>query len=1323
MASPFFTIYWRRFFALLLFCGLSAVATQKSVEAYHAVTRRVLLIHSYSIWHLQNYNLLPSFRQTLNLTKAPYILEHLELDGQSLQAQEDLQKKLELYLPALQEGQYDSVITFNALAGSLLQKNLSRVHHGTAVIFCEPEDWDSSLRQIHPRQTAILSKPGLAENIYLCMQLFPRTRKIVLLLDQTREALKILQSLPLIDNLSPTVQLISLSSAQVSNAELFGLLGALEQNSVVLYHSWGKRPEANSPVQGDLVADICAATTAPVMVMREAFLPYNVIGGKICSEKEIGRRAGIILLSLFEGCDLSLLQAETIPRQIIFNWPQLEQRRIPFERLPPDAILRNRPLPVWLSQRYQIITVSIGLIAVLLSVAMTLSWHRRNQRRRNAIFAHLPIRFFVSDKNGNILFSELGNRELLDERKYRFDHISDLSDIDIEKVLNMIRRTIREATPGNLNFPFRGTWRSASFHKLPTQLFGRETVIWVSQNTSALHRSRREAQDSAERFLQTLKSIGDAVIVTDQQGRITIINNVAAKLTGWNEDECRGKAIEEVFQIVSYKDGKPAGSPVREVLQSQKIIELANHTDLISRSGERHHIADSAAPIFDGNGNITGTVLVFRDVTEQYQQQRQKEQLEKKQEKLIKQLNNFIESERVLNRCLSQIMLEMDFQRNIEHIFSALSQQFGCDRISIGHFNLQNNDFKPEHSWTAQGLQQAWEQESKLLRAFYPSVRKLFEQDSLLSIPDCRHSPFAPLPADASLKSLIAAPIMVHGVLWGVLSIAFLREQRDFTEIDENIIRSSCKIIALAHIQNKQHAAIRQADLEKKLILNNIQIPIWLYDANGNLLRVNTAVSRYFGIREILALEQAENVLFDETVPPAKRPLQQVIKTGKPASLETSVNHFDFLVTAEPVINSDGELVNIVECAVNITDINEGKRQQELAMKAALEADRTKSFFLATMSHEIRTPLNVVIGYSELLQQKKLDAEERDEYLRSIHYAGNALLQLINDILDLSKIEAGQMQIVESKTDFPAICGEICSLFKQTKAQGKVSLHLDVPAMPYLFVDQLRLRQVLLNLMGNAVKFTRQGDICLSAKFTPENESSGTLEFSVSDTGQGISPEDQQKLFIPFVRLAEQRGSDKPAPGTGLGLAISSRLIKQMGGEISVVSEPEKGSRFTVRIPNVAWSREQEELEPRSEIADTAERSQSLSFLIVDDLEMNLKVLSAMLTKCQVQVTAVTSAEKALQALDKGNFDLILTDMWMPKMNGAELAAEIRKNPAWQAIPIIAVTADIENHQNFQMQDFSGVILKPLTLKKIISLVSAFRDQQLHQFDGTLEIS
>ena len=1311
---------------ILLLCCFSAGAAQAVPRVYHSGTKRVLLIHSYNIWHVQSYNLLPGFLKVMSFSKAPYALEHLELDGQWDPDPASWQKKLELYLPALQEGQYSAVVTFNALAGNLLQNHLHRVHPNTPILFCAPEHWDKSLRKQHPNQTAIFSSPEITENIYLCLRLFPRARKILLLLDHSRESQKILQSLPDISSLSPGAKLIPLNPSTISDSALLEYLAALDQHSVVLYYGWVRQPDLHSPVPADFFSEICRSSPAPVLVMREALLPYGVVGGYVTSEEETGRRAADLLLSLLAGKDAALMPVEQIENQVILNWNLLEKNQISPGRIPVNALFRNRPPSFWMARQKEILLFGGSLIFLLLLgtiVVLIVAWRWQSKRRHDAIFAHLPVRYFVADENGNILLSELGNRELLDERKYHLDHINDLHDIDLEMLINAIRKTIRTAQPQSFNFFFRGTWRTASFSKLPTHLFGRETVIWVSQNTSELQQSRREAQDNAERFLQTLKSIGDAVVVTDPLGRVTIMNNVASSLTGWFERDCIGKPLQEIFNIVSYKDGKPVPSPVDEVLRTRKVVELANHTDLISRNGERHHIADSAAPVFDDNGKITGTVLVFRDVTEQYQQRDQKEQLELEQKKLIAQLNNYVESERILNNCLSQIVVEADFNRNIERIFSALTQQFGCDRISIGHFNFETRIFELDHCWTAPELQEAWSQESKPIRSFYPQVQDLFEQDSLLSIPDCSQAPFPDLPDGMAVKSLIAAPIMVHGILWGVLTIAFLKEQRLFSEIDENIIRSSCKIIALAHIQNKQHTAIRQADLEKKLILNNIQIPIWLYDADGVLLRVNTAVSRYFGIREILALEQAENVLFDESVPPSLRPLNQVIQTGQPSSRETRVNHFDFLVTAEPVIDAAGKLINIVECAVNITDINEGKRQQEMAMKAALEADRTKSFFLATMSHEIRTPLNVVIGYSELLQQKKLDEHEQKEYLQSIHYAGNALLQLINDILDLSKIEAGQMQIVVAKTDFTALCKEICSLFRLPGDQKEIAIRQQLSSMPYLFVDQLRLRQVLLNLMGNAVKFTERGSISLEAHFTCDNESTGTLEFSVSDTGSGISLEDQEKLFTPFVQLVKSRGNGTSAPGTGLGLAISSRLVKKMGGSISVESEPGEGSRFTVDIPNVAYSVEQEEANRQPEISAVISDRNNLSFLIIDDVEMNLKVLSAMLKKCQVQVTAVTSATQALDILQQKSFDLILTDMWMPEMNGAEFAVEAKKIAGREDIPIIAVTADIENHQNFSMQDFSGVILKPLTLKKIVSLVEALRNQQLQQSNVALEIS
>ncbi len=596
-----------------------------------------------------------------------------------------------------------------------------------------------------------------------------------------------------------------------------------------------------------------------------------------------------------------------------------------------------------------------------------------------------------------------------------------------------------------------------------------------------------------------------------------------------------------------------------------------------------------------------------------------------------------------------------------------------------------------------------WGQDLPVLLQLYSEVEDVFQQGQLLIISDLQKGEYAQQLQHCQTKSIIAAPINIEGKLWGVISVFFIREQRLFSETDLNIIRSTSKIVALAQMQKTHLTAIQNADQEKQLILNNIQIPIWLYAANGELLRVNSAVCRYFGISEETALDLGEDVLFGGVLAPRDRPLAAVLNTGTAAICEVAVNHFEFLVTAEPIINTVGEVINIIETAINITDINDSKRQQEIALRSAQAADRAKSFFLATMSHEIRTPLNAVIGFSELLQREKLTLPEQKEYLQAIHYAGNALLQLINDILDLSKIEAGQMPINPGKADFAAICRELSTIFRHITAEKDLQLEIAVQEMPLIFVDQLRIRQVLLNLLGNAVKFTDQGVIKISADFKCGEDGLGTLDFSVSDTGRGISAEDQEKIFMPFVQLNVMRGTCTASNGTGLGLAISYQLVERMGGELTLTSAVGQGSCFSVHIPDLAFT-DKQPLAITSTSQESSEELRSgreLSFLIVDDVALNLKVLAALLKNCGVKVSTASSGAAALAILQQESFDLVLTDMWMPKMNGEQLCTAIKELPGCADLPVVAVTADIENHDNFSLEKFFGIILKPVTLDKI----------------------
>ncbi len=392
------------------------------------------------------------------------------------------------------------------------------------------------------------------------------------------------------------------------------------------------------------------------------------------------------------------------------------------------------------------------------------------------------------------------------------------------------------------------------------------------------------------------------------------------------------------------------------------------------------------------------------------------------------------------------------------------------------------------------------------------------------------------------------------------------------------------------------------------------------------------------------------------------------------------------------------------------------KRAKALVMDAlarAQAADKAKSFFIASVSHEIRTPLNSVIGFAELLREGSASQKQEKEYIDAISTSANALLMLINDVLDLSKLEANQMQIITAFTDFNALCREVLLIFMFRAQENKNKLVSDVPEdLPELDIDNIRIRQILINLLGNAVKFTKNGSITLSVTFTPDADSAdtGTLRCDVADTGIGISEDDQKKLMEPFVQLSRMRGTNAANNGTGLGLSISKRLATCMNGALTCTSRLGEGSTFTVTLNAVHYRAKAKSAAEKTQgktIAQAPERDvKSTRILIVDDVPMNLRVAKALFNKIGFNnVSTAGSGREALEFLDKQPFDLILSDMWMPEMNGAQLSAAVKDNPKFAHIPIVAQTADVETSGNFDMSHFDAIILKPLTRDKLSTMI------------------
>ena len=382
------------------------------------------------------------------------------------------------------------------------------------------------------------------------------------------------------------------------------------------------------------------------------------------------------------------------------------------------------------------------------------------------------------------------------------------------------------------------------------------------------------------------------------------------------------------------------------------------------------------------------------------------------------------------------------------------------------------------------------------------------------------------------------------------------------------------------------------------------------------------------------------------------------------------------------------------------------QQSQELALaKAAAEsASQAKSHFLANMSHELRTPLNAVMGYAQLLMRDKALAQRHKDAAHTIHDSGAHLLTLINDILDLSKIEAGKFELYPASLDLPGFLQGISAIMRvrtEEKAIGfTCELASDLPE--FVLADEKRLRQVLLNLLSNAAKFTDRGGVTLAVSVLVTQGSQVRLNFAVRDTGVGISPEDVALIFKPFEQVG---ATDRRAGGTGLGLSITRQLIEMMGSELKVESAPGEGSLFwfDVELPVT-------HLQPAS--SDRARdcsgyRGERKKVLVVDDITANREVMVAMLDELGFVVEQAPGAQAGIAQALAHPPHLVLMDIRMPGMDGLEAIRALRQSQQFDNVPIIAVSSGIsaENQARALEAGACSFMPKPLERGELVRLV------------------
>ena len=497
---------------------------------------------------------------------------------------------------------------------------------------------------------------------------------------------------------------------------------------------------------------------------------------------------------------------------------------------------------------------------------------------------------------------------------------------------------------------------------------------------------------------------------------------------------------------------------------------------------------------------------------------------------------------------------------------------------------------------------------------------------------------------------------------------------------------------------------------------------------DGEIIYVNSSFTKISGYRKSEAIGKNPRILKTEHFSKSYyKELWDTILNGKKWTGEFKNKkkngeiYWEY-ASISPIVNDQNEIISFVAVKEDITERKKIEQELILAKEAAESATKAKTRFLANMSHEIRTPMNAVLGFTELLLTLVKD-EQQKGYLRALHSSGNTLLSIINDILDLSKVEAGKLELNYDFVETQSFFNDLYHIFS-LKAQNKglefvIKINKNVPQN--IFIDDLRLRQSLINIINNSIKFTNKGFIKVTVKtsqiIVKKDKNLANLTIIVEDSGIGISKENQSKIFKSFAQESGQ--TTRKFGGTGLGLAITNNLIKLMKGTISVDSILNKGSAFTIYIPNVQVSNKTLEIENNFHYNIQNIEFSPSTVLVVDDIENNRRFLTEALRQLDLKVHAAENGEIALLLIEKVKPNLIITDIRMPIMNGFDLLEEIRKNVNYKDLPVVATSASVlfDDSMRQKLAKFNGFLSKPVLTSKLIPLLTEFLPHKKYDSD------
>jgi PAS domain S-box-containing protein len=758
-------------------------------------------------------------------------------------------------------------------------------------------------------------------------------------------------------------------------------------------------------------------------------------------------------------------------------------------------------------------------------------------------------------------------------------------------------------------------------------------VIFLLQRTGRQRRRLAEEHSRLRILAQVVESAGEAISGRDLDGRFMSWNPAAERLFGWTAAEVIGHGLEHPMHGAQ-RDVVQA--MIRAVTTTRTVQE--SETSRISDTGQSVLIVVTMAPLFDEHGDIVGVSSSGRDITER---RRLEDQLRQSESMFRSAFDGAL-----LGMCLTGLDGRLV---RVNEVFATMMGRTTTELTGMHANQLTHPDHRDAH-------------DTRLQQTANGEIDGFRKEDCYLD-------------ADGSEVWADSATSVIHNSAG--------EPEHFVTQLVDITLR---------------RAALRERDARDAMlaaVIANSQSLIFVKDLEGRYLLANEPLQRMFGVTEAELLGQTDQRI--ERADLSKWRDSDLQARQGPFHLEECVEVDGTLRYFEsvrfPLFDAEGHLYSTCGIALDVTERRRAALAAAKARDEAVAATRAKSSFLATMSHEIRTPMNAVIGMTGLLLDTGLDVEQR-EYVETVRSSGDALLGIINDILDYSKIESGRMELELQPFDLEDLVEGALDLVALQADAKQLDLIADIdPACPPTLVgDVTRIRQVLVNLLSNAVKFTIAGDVIVKATMDETGDGPIRLCLSVADTGIGVPADRMDRLFRSFSQV--ESSTTRTYGGTGLGLAISARLVEAMDGQIGVDSEPGRGSTFSFSFPTVHQATES----PRR---PELQAFPGLHALVVDDNPTARRVLQRHLECWGATSDAAGSGASALVLAGQGrhyDFALLDTDVAATDVagtDGGDLAAALRALPSYGDLPLVLLSSRVGLDDGDGDLQFAARLVRP----------------------------